>query len=185
MHHTHGEGGPIRHKRRNEATWRQTSPPSPRPLWTDYGKLKCPGKPSPFLYLSSHHLLPLHTTPSQYSSPAECEVITVLLAGGENDYNLYGKQRLWSYSQERCTPEPGFFYHWERKKKCLKKSMLQADDCGMVIYNHAHWRNSLYLGRRVLMINNSSCYSRNIILYNVYFYYNIMPNEKLKFHRTN
>lgn len=24
------------------------------------------------------------------------------------------------------------------KKKCLKKSMLHADDCGMVIYNHAH-----------------------------------------------
>lgn len=180
MHHTHqwaGRGVPIRHKRRNEATWRQTSPPSPRPLWTDYGKLKCPGKPSPFLYLSSHHLLPLHTTPSQYSSPAECEVITVLLAGGENDYNLYGKQRLWSYSQKDAPLNLASPSITERgKKKCLKKSMLHADDCGMVIYNHAHWRNSLYLGWRVLMINNSSCYSRNIILYNVYFYYNIMPN---------
>lgn len=46
------------------------------------------------LYLSSHHLLSLHTALSLFSSPAECEVITVLLAGGENDYNLYGKQRL-------------------------------------------------------------------------------------------
>ena len=130
-----------------------------------------------------------HFTPpclSLYSSPAECEVITVLLAGGENWLQPLWQAKAGKLFTERGTPEPGFsFYHWERKKR-LKKSMLHADDCGMVIYNHAHWRNGLYLGWRVLMINNSSWYSRNIVLCNVvYFCYNIMPNKKLQFYRTN
>lgn len=35
---------------------------------------------------TSHHL------ESLYSKPAECEVITVLVAGGKNYYNLCGKK---------------------------------------------------------------------------------------------
>lgn len=147
-------GAPIRYKRRNESKWRSASPPSPRPPWTEYGKLKGPGKPSHLLYLISHSLHSLHTTLS-LSIPSLLSVKSLLSSwqGVRITTTFVARKTVNLFTQQR-TPEPGFYFHHQERKKCLKKSMLYTDGCGRVISNHSHWGDIIYLWWRLWTINN-------------------------------